>query len=255
VEATRKRTGGTDLKGLLATRHGTLVVALTATVVAAGILALAINRYRQSVTTSNVQSTVLVANRLIEKGTSGTAIAASQLYTPTKVVEKHLSAGAISDTAILSGKVAVTNILPGQQLTATDFAPATGVATQLAANQRAISVPLDTSHGLSGVATPGDHVDIYAGFTAAGGPQIRLLVPNVLVLQSSSTAGGLANSGGGNVVLAINDNQAAEVAYASDNGKIWLVLRPGNAQSATQTVANLQSILAAQPSTGPGGQP
>jgi pilus assembly protein CpaB len=257
VEATRKRTGGADLKGLLATRHGTLLVALTATVVAAGILVLAINRYRQSVTTSNAQSTVLVANSLIEKGTSGTAIAASQLDTPTKIVEKHLSTGAISDTAMLTGKVAATNILPGQQLTTADFALASGLATQLAANQRAISVPLDTSHGLSGVVTPGDHVDVYAGFIAAGGPQIRLLVPNVLVLESASTGGGglASNNGGGNVVLAINDNQAAEIAYASDNGKIWLVLRPGNAQGATQTVANLQSILASQPPTGSGSRP
>jgi Flp pilus assembly protein CpaB len=257
VELTRKRTGGGgDLKGLLATRQGTIAVALTATLVAVGILVFAVNRYRQSVNAANAQTTVLVARDLIQKGTSGNAIAAGQLYAPTKVIQKHVSFGAISDAGVLSGKVAVTNILPGQQLTASDFALTTGTASQLATNQRAISIPLDSSHGLSGVVTAGDHVDVYVGFAAPGGvQQIRLLVPNVLVLSAAGATGGVGGSANGNVVLAINDNQAAEVAYASDNGKIWLVLRPGNAQTATQTVATLQSILAAQPPLGSGGKP
>jgi pilus assembly protein CpaB len=257
VELTRKRTGGGgDLKGLLATRQGTIAVALTATLVAVGILVLAINRYRQSVSASNAQTTVLVARGLIQKGTSGSAIAAAQLYAPTKVIEKHVSVGALSDAAALSGKVAATNILPGQQLTATDFVASTGTATELAANQRAISIPLDSSHGLSGVLTAGDHVDIYVGFAAPGGvQQVRLLIPNVLVLSAAGSTSGVGSSANGNIVLAINNNQAAAVAYASDNGKIWLVLRPGNAQNASQTVATLQSILATSPAVGTGGRP
>ena len=252
MELTRRKPGGgSDLKGVLATRQGTIAVALTATLVAVGILVLAINRYRSSVSTSNAQTTVLVARGLIQKGTSGAALAAEHLYGSTQIIEKHLTPAAITDASSLEGKVAVTNIVPGQQLTAYDFAPSAGAATALAVNQRAIAIPLDSSHGLSGVVAPGDHVDVYVGFAAPGGTQlVRLLVPNVLVLSASGGSSGVAGSSNGNVLLAINTNQTAEVAYASDNGKIWLVLRPGNAANPSQTTATLQSILAGQPTSG-----
>lgn len=257
VELTSKRIGKrADLKSLLATRHGTIAVAGLAIVVAAGILIVALNRYRHSVVTSNAQQTVLVASRPIEKGTSGASLAAQQLYSTAKVAEKRLSPGALSDAAALSGKVAVTNILPGQQLTAADFALAAGAGSQLAADQRAMSVPLDSSHGLTGIVQSGDHVDVYAGFNASnGGSQIKLMISNVLVLQANSSAssGSLSSSSSGNVVLAVNANQAAEVAYASDNGKIWLVLRPGDATNATRTTASLGTILVSPPANGTGG--
>lgn len=250
MELTRRRTagsGGSGLKGLLATRRGTALVALVCAAIAAAIIVVAINRYRDSVNTSNAQVSVLVANGLIQRGTSGTALAASGLYTPTTMIEKHITPGAISDAAELQGKVAVSDILPGQQLTLADFGPATGFSAQLPSNERAISIPLDSSHGLSGVVQTGDRVDVYAGFNVASagatGPQLRLLIPNVLVLSSSAGTGG----SGGNVLLAVNDNQAAEVAYASDNGKIWLILRPPNGQNPTQTVATIQSILLGTP--------
>jgi pilus assembly protein CpaB len=239
---------------MLASRQGTIAIALTVTVIAAAILVFALNRYKQSVDTNNAQSTVLVAASLIQKGTSGTEISAQHLYAPLRIIEKHVSTGAISDTAMLTGRVALTNILPGQQLTSADFAPTAGLASSLAANQRAISVPLPSSQGLQGVVSPGDHVDVYADFTSGGGAQLRLLIPNVLVLSTSAAGGGVTNNNGGsgNVLLAVNTNQAGKVAYASDNGKIWLVLRPGNAQNPTNTVATLQSILASPPPTGGG---
>lgn len=232
---------------MLGSRQGMLIVAVVAAAIAAAVIVIAINRYRDSVNSSNAEVTVLVANNLIQKGTSGQTLATSGLYTPTKVIQKHVTTGAITDAAGLQGKVAVTDILPGQQLTLSDFAVGTGIITELASNERAISIPLDSSHGLSGIVTPGDRVDVYSGFnvqTSGGtGPQMRLLVPDVQVLSTSG--GGQGSSG--NVVLAVNDNYAAEVAYASDNGKVWLVLRPGNAQNASQTIATINSILAARP--------
>jgi Flp pilus assembly protein CpaB len=257
MELTRKRPRGVALKGLLATRQGTLLVALVCAVAAAVIIAIAISDYRNSISTSNAQATVLVSKGLIQKGTSGAAIAASGLYTPTRMIGKNISVGAITDAAALQGKVAVSDILPGQQLTLADFAVGTGVATVLASNERALSVPLDSSHGLSGVVQIGDHVDVYAGFNVQGanggaGPVLRLLLPDVPVLSAPSTG-----TNGGNVVLGVNANDAAELAYASDNGKIWLVLRPGNAENATQTAATIQSILLGQPPilTGSGRKP
>lgn len=254
MELTRKRTGaggggGDGVRSLLATRRGTTLVAIASAIVAAMILVYAIGHYRQGVNAANTQDTVLVANRLIQKGTSGGAIAAGGLYRPVQIVEKHVSLGALTDAGVLQGKVAATDILPGQQLTAADFAPSSaGIEGQLAANQRAIAVPLDAAHGLTGVVHAGDRVDLYTGFNVqSAGPTMRLLIPNVKVLQAP-----IGSSG--NVILAVNANQAAEVAYASGNGTIWLVLRPGNAQNATQTAASMSSILAGSQPISTGGK-
>jgi pilus assembly protein CpaB len=226
-------------------------VALVSVLVAAGIIALALNRYRHSVSTANSHTSVLVASKMIQQGTSAAALASQDMYSPTSIIEKHVSPGALTDAAALTGKVAVTNILPGQQLTEADFAYQAGVVTELASNQRAVSIPLDSSHGLSGVLTSGDHVDVYSGFNAGAGAQVRLLISNVLVLAAEGGSSGVVgSSNSGNVVLAVNANEAAKVAYASDNGKIWLVLRPGNARNATQTSASLGSILSAAPGSG-----
>jgi Flp pilus assembly protein CpaB len=262
VELTGK-SSGSNLRGLLATRQGTFLIALVCAAVAAVILVVAITGYRNGVNGSSTPETVLVANGLIQKGTSGDAIAAGQLYTPTKFIQKNVSTGAVTDAAALRGKVAANDILPGQQLTAADFSSASGPVAQLAPNQRAVSIPLDASHGLSGVLQSGERVDVYGGFnvqtqTGGSGPVMRLLIPNVQVIQASAGGGGGVGSTGNNdVVLAVNDNQAAELAYASDNGKIWLVLRPGGAQNPTQTVATLESILLGRApiSSGTGGKP
>lgn len=241
MELTRKRTRG-DIRSILATRQGAMLVALASAIVAAGILVYAISHYRQSVNATNTQDTVLVATGVIQKGTAGTAIATGGLYKATQVVQKHVSLGAITDAAFLQGKVAAADVLPGQQLTASDFAPAAaGVVGQLAPGERAISVPLDAAHGMSGVIQAGNRVDVWTGFNVQGaGPVMKLLISNVKVLQVPA-------SGNGNVVLDVTANQAAQVAFASGNGTIWLVLRPGNAQNATQTAASLASILAGTP--------
>jgi pilus assembly protein CpaB len=252
VELTGKNYTRNDWRKLLSTRRGTVIVAGVCALVAAAILLIAMNRYRHNVNTSGNQETVLVAGGLIQKGTSGDAIAAEQLFKPTSVAVKQASSGAIADTAQLHGKVATADIYPGQQLTASDFVAKGGLASELAPSQRAITVSLDQSHGMVGEIHSGDHVDVYAGVSIEpkGGrsePTLRLLMTNIKVLQtgsgSSKGIGGGQNSTSG-VTLAVSDTQAGALAYASDNGQVWLVLRPADATSSTSSAAiTAQSLL------------
>jgi Flp pilus assembly protein CpaB len=47
------------------------------------------------------------------------------------------------------------------------------------------------------------------------------------------------------VTLNVRDDQAGSLAYAADNGNVWLVLRPANAAAATQaSPVTAQSLLA-----------
>ena len=251
-----------DWRKLLDTRKGTVIVAGVCALVAAGILLLAMNRYRHNVDTSNKQETVLVATGLIQKGTAGDAIASEQLFKPTSIVTKLASAGVIVDTSQLHGKVAAADIYPGQQLTAADFSANGGLTADLTPNQRAITVTLDQAHGMVGRIHNGDHVDVYGGISFDSGngrtaPVLRLLMSNVQVLSAGTvSSGGLGASQNpsnafSNVTLNVDESQAAALAYAADNGKVWLVLRPANATATTppSTVTAQSLLLGSKPVT------
>ena len=63
------------------------------------------------------RGTVLVANRAIDKGTSGDVIAEARLFNSTKVSEVDASEGAFADPSALRGQVATEAIYEGEQLT------------------------------------------------------------------------------------------------------------------------------------------
>jgi Flp pilus assembly protein CpaB len=249
MELIQRRPAGTDWRRWYSSRRGTLTIAAISTLIAAGILVYALHRYRQSVNTTSKTSTVLVATQLIEQGTSGDAIGVERLLRPARVPAKQVSAGAFADPAALHGEVAATDIYPGQQLTAADFVSGGGLVSRLAATQRAISVPVDTSHGMIGDVHTGDHVDVYASFdNSNGSPLLRLLAPNVVVLKAAKLSGGGLGANNqttatSNVVLEVNTKQAAELAFTADNGKIWLTLRPGAGSAPGHEIVNEASIL------------
>ena len=238
---------------LLASRRGSTIVGIAAAVLAGLLLLVYLNRYRSSVKVANETISVLVAKGTIHKGTPGDVVGSDQLYQPTDVAKREVVNGALTTAASLRGRVAVADIYNGQQLTAADFKPvASGaIGNELTRDLRAISVPLDSAHGLIGDVHEGDHVDVFAGFTVAsatgGGeqPVLKLLMQKALVLSAPAAAKpGVGGSSTSNVVIRADYQQAAEIAFAADNGKVWLVLRPEGRVAATKpSLVTVQSLL------------
>lgn len=246
---------------LFSTRGGTLLIAGLAAVLAAVAVFVYVHNYRSSVQTGGQPATVLVARAQIPRGTSGNVVAAQHYFQATQIREADLRPGALSDPSSLAGRVARVDIYPGQQLTDADFIQSRGtIATNLVGAQRAIVIPLDAAHGLIGTVIPGDHVDIYGGFNVipidatgkpagtGGRPVLRLIAANVPVMSVSGGGknGGIgaSTSGSGSVTLKVPPVQASELAFASDNGKIWLVLRPPTGGRATPpNLVTIETIL------------
>ena len=206
---------------LFTTRQGTVLLGVIAAVIAAIALLVYLNHYKSTVAKPNVD--VLVAKRLILSGTTGAVIrTAGGYYTVTSVPSKQVKTGAILDPATLANKVAVTEISPGQQLTADDFGPAsTSVATQLNKNQRAVVVALDSPQQVGGQIAAGDHVDVWVLTSAQAGngavqPIAKLLFQDMSVLGLS----------GSNVTLEATPTQSGQLIFASQNDTIYLALRP-----------------------------
>jgi Flp pilus assembly protein CpaB len=246
---------------MLATRQGALLLAVLCAVCAAGILVFALGQYRTGLKTPTVQATALVATAEIGKGTSGDEVATRSLYKSTPIVAAQLQPGAISDASLLAGKVASTDILPGQQLTLADFAGVSGVTGLLTPSQRALAITIAESPGATDVLEPGDRVDVYAMF--ASGSMV-LMAQNIQVIKQSggtvTTPNGQASSApagatttaaassttsassggapaspaaasvtGSSMVLAVSDKQASDFVYAAQKAQLYLTLRPANA--------------------------
>jgi Flp pilus assembly protein CpaB len=239
---------------VLSTRGGTVAVSVLAAVLAAVVFLVYLQRYRASLTEASAPMTVLVAKGLIEKGTPGSAIASEELFQVTSIPQGELKDGALTDPDVLRGRVATDDIYPGAQLTTAHFSPGAvdTVSGRVIQYERGIAVPVDEAHGMIGKVQAGDHVDVIAGFIVDGNdgkqhPVTRLLVQNVLVLEApEEVKAGLA--GGTNkqsIVLRMTDEESAQTAFASEYGKVWVIVRPrSGAEQSIPSVVTLDRLLA-----------
>lgn len=209
---------------LFTTRQGTILLGVIAAVIAAIALLVYLNHYRNSVKAGDTRIPVLVAKSLIQQGTSGDVIAKSTgMYEVAQLPKKQVQTGAIVDSSTLTGKVALTDINPNSQLTEADFGPSTGIANQLAPNQRAVVVSLGSPQEVGGQIAAGSHVDVYVSSTAQSStgvtrPTVKLLFQDMYVLN--------AGTNGGNVTVRATPTQAGQLIFASQNTTIYLTLRP-----------------------------
>ena len=246
---------------LTSTRRGTLLVAGAAALLAGALILIYLNGYRNSVQSEGAPVTVLIAQENIPKGTSGAVIGSKNLFRTTTMRESQLREGAFSDPANLKGQVVTQEIFKGSQLTTASFAPGgESLAAGLAGTDRIVAIPLDPAHGLIGEIDAGSHVDIYGAFnviplrgdgTPVSGGQARAVlkrfVTDVPVVQIAGKAGGLGSSTT-KVLVRVSDKQAADIAFASENGKIWLSMRPGaGAESTPPNLVTLETLLLGTP--------
>jgi pilus assembly protein CpaB len=228
---------------IFGTRSGTLAIGVIAAALAALLLLVYLNRYRHNLNAQNAAVSVLVAKSLIQKGTPGDLIGTKSLFQATSVPKAQLKTGALTDPSTLRGLVALTDIFPGQQLTIQSFGVvrAGAVANQLSAFERAVAIPVDATHGLIGEVQPGDHVDVLVGLNGGGataGSIIKTLLQDVPVILTT----------GSSLTLRVNDLQASRLAWASDNGKIWVTLRPpAGARQSTPRIVSLSTVVLGGP--------
>jgi Flp pilus assembly protein CpaB len=204
---------------LTSSRTGTLILGIAAAMVAGVLLLAYVSQVRKNADAQSSTVSVLVADRFIPQNSSGDVIASQKWYSIVKTPKDQVNDGAITDPSTMSGKVTASDIAVGHQLTTDDFvaAPSQAVTTKLTGTERAISIPLDSSAGLTPFLQAGDHVDILS-------------------------------SGTGNVVVKVTDQQAWQIAFAIDNGRVFLSgsASTGN-ESSRPTLITLETVLLGVP--------
>ncbi len=203
----------------------------------AGILLLVyLNQYRNSVSGDNAATSVIVAKALIPAGTSGTIIGEKALYQPTSLPKKEVKLGAIADPAYINGRVAVSDILPGQQLTTADFTEATTAAvnTKITGIERGVSVPVDAIRMSTTQVVVGDKIDLYVALNGV----VKLFRSPVKVLAIPDQG-----AAGGSYILQMNTRDVPDMMVAADAGTLWAAIRPqANAKPTSRKSGSLQSL-------------
>jgi Flp pilus assembly protein CpaB len=232
-------------ENLLSSRRATILIGVGAAFLAAILLIVYLNRYRASLKGTDATVSVLVAKNLIHKGAPGNIIATNRMFQVESIPKADIRTGAITDPTTLRGLVATQDIYANQQLTAADFAPVIpgSLQTYLSGTDRAITIPFDASHGMTAQLQPGDRIDIFVALQMQGPggtqPVLKLLMQNALVLRTPASG-----AGGGNIVLRANGRQAGALAFAADNGKLWVVLRPASgAKASSPGLVTVQRLL------------
>jgi Flp pilus assembly protein CpaB len=223
----------------MSSRGWAIALGIGAVALAAILLVVYLDRYRDRVGGENAPTPVLVAKQLIPAGTPGSLVASQSMYAATTLPAKEVEVGAVSDPSYLSGRAAAADIFPGQQFTSTDFAASdtASVDSQITGAQRAISISIDNVHGSLSQLQAGDSVDIY---TSVAGT-VKLFAPNIKVLTVPAIPG---PSGGSNLVLRILTADAAKWAFAADNTQFYFVLRPVlGAKPTKPSQANAATVL------------
>jgi Flp pilus assembly protein CpaB len=211
----------------------------------------AINSARKDNGSAVAPVSVLVAGQLIPKGSSGQAVAEQQLFRTVRISDNARVSGVVTDIGQIRDKVATADIYPGQQISANSFAASGGALTaKLAASDRAVKVSLDSSHGLVGDISAGDHVDLLAGFNIQGGASgtravMKPLARNVPVLKvDKGDSSGSGTNATSNMTVKVSDVMATKVAFTADNGKLWVILRPAaGARETSPSIVTVESVL------------
>lgn len=240
---------------LATSRRATLIMAAVVAGVAGLVLILFVTNYRESVAADGEPARVLVASDLIPQGSSGEVLASERLFRTATIRADQLNEGAITDPGALRNSVARTDILPGQQLVATDFRPGASAQSRLGGDFRALALPVDGIHGLKGTVRNGDRVDVYGSFFssesagAAPGntqPVVRRLLRDVLVLKTAEADKGDDVEKVESVTLRVPAERATHLAFTADNGRIWLSLRPGaGAKDPEAPIVTVATVLRA----------
>jgi Flp pilus assembly protein CpaB len=240
---------------LFSTRGGTMVLAGVAALIAGIAVFVYVTNYRDSVREGGQAAHVVVPNRLIPEGTPGEAVLRDHSFQLQDVRESQLLEGALTDPAALRGRTAVQDVFPNQQITEADFVPTgTALATSLAPRQRAITLSFDSTHGIVNALRGGDRVDVYAIFnvvpvdsagraTSGSGqsrPLLRLIMQDVHVVEVLKSS----DTGSAQLTFRVKPSEAAKLAFARDNGNLWLTLRPpSGAKASPPSAVTVETLM------------
>lgn len=212
-----------------------LVAALIIALIGVALLLLYKKRFEEKVSGGDPVA-VLMAVQDIPLGTVLTDRMLGVRYMPEAYVEfRHIRA---RDASRIIGVRMSMEVKANESILWSDLATTTGERRDLSSlvrsGMRAITIRADATSGFGGLLRPGDRVDAFLTVSRGNDEDARVTIPllqNVIVLAVGQDTGAIQD---GNVrrpgsisqvTLGVTVTQAQLVAFATDRGRLTLVLR------------------------------
>jgi pilus assembly protein CpaB len=201
---------------------------------------------------------VLVVSKLIPEGTPAEKLA--QLVANKTLPAEAVAAGTVSNLGQVSGRVATTDLQPGEQLLASRFVSPQSLDKSgeltIPKGMEQISISLEPQRVLGGNLSPGATVGLFISLPKDGALPARthLVLHKVLVskvqggLTAVPPAGGKAAksadtpAGSVLVTLVTSAADAEKVIFGAENGNIWLSLEPADAVATGTGIVTAQNV-------------
>lgn len=200
---------------------------------------------------------VLVVVAPVARGTAAEAL--GDKVAIRQVPQASVVNGSVTNVTELIGKVAFTDLVPGEQVLASRF-----IDPQVYANTTDVEVPkgmqqlslaLETQRVIGGRLSKGDLVGVFITAKEPT-PATRLALHKILVsrvdggtsdadtpaAQAASKASEVA-TGKIMVTLVVNASDAQKIVWAMENGSVWLGLENTESTDAGATVVTAESVL------------
>ncbi len=179
-----------------------------------------------------------VAAQDIPKGMTGDSALEQGLIVPARVLRGSVPIAAVTDSGLLTGKVAAATIQSKQFITGQSFVePAEGGGGSLASSigssdKVAVTISVDAERGVANSIAPGDRVDIIVVDNA--GAVVLLEKVKVLAVGQETALSAAGGNGqpsavaatSGLITFELRPEEALSVVNANKNGTVYLTLRP-----------------------------
>ena len=176
----------------------------------------------------------------ITKGTTAAAAIAAGQIVKAQIPTQFRPSDTVTDLATIRNQVAVANITNGQVISASLFTSASAVAGTAAqaipAGEVAITLSVDTVHGVAGLIQPGDQVDLMVQRTDGSEDviyqNVHVMAIGGTVAGTTQTASATTTPASNLYTFAVPLDAAARLALIANNANgtsnLYMALVPPN---------------------------
>jgi pilus assembly protein CpaB len=185
----------------------------------------------------HMENTYKASGQFVPVAVAKVAIPARQVINGQMVEFKdipsnYVNPGALGKPQEVIGKVARSDIYPGEQIIRNKIAnpndPGEGLAMIIEPGRRAVTVAINDVTGVAGLLRPGDRVDVLGTVDVNKETLTSLLVQNIKVLAVNKSLGAPVENKqfqSGTLTLSVNPHEAQTLTLASERGSIRVLLR------------------------------
>jgi pilus assembly protein CpaB len=181
------------------------------------------------------------------------AIINEQMLDFKEMPVEYIMPGTVVDLKDASGKLAKSDIYPGEVLIGSKLIgkndPAGGLAAKLEKGKRAVAVPINNVTALHGLISPGDYIDVIVTFNVPDEEEkyvatstIVQSVPVLAVNKTTDVTNGIKDELQ-TATLMVEPAEAQQIVLAVQQGSIQLVLRsPEDKDKNTLSMTKLEHL-------------